>query len=187
MKLIKVLIVFSLLLIALLYGLLFTPQGNSIVKPILEKEISKRSPLPIKVETLKLTPNELELVLMLNERSYIAVKGSLNILAQSLELNYNINIDKLSDFQEIIGRRLNGSFETYGTVKGDRYVLNIDGKSDFANSDTYYHIELKDFKPKSIKSVIEHMQIDRLLYTLNQAVYTNGYIDINADIKDLDI
>ena len=187
MSFIRNLVILIIIIMAIIYGLLFTPQGNSIIKPIIEEEISKKISIPVKLETFMLKPEEFKIVLTTNDKSYIASKGSFNILAQSLELFYDIKINELSNLKELIGRKLNGSFRTNGKLKGNQYILYIDGKTNLANSDTYYHIELKEFKPQKIKAVVKHMQIDRLLYTVNQPVYSNGLADIKADIKSFNI
>jgi len=176
-----------ILIIAVIYGLLFTPQGNSFLKPIIEDEISKKISIPVKLETFMLRPEEFKIVLVTNDRSYIASKGSFNILAQSLELFYDIKINELSNFKELTGKKLNGSFRTNGKLRGDQYILYINGKSNLANSDTSYHIELKEFKPQRIKAVVKHMQIDRLLHTVDQPIYSNGLADIKADIEGFEI
>lgn len=170
MSFIRNLVILIIIIMAIIYGLLFTPQGNSIIKPIIEEEISKKISIPVKLETFMLKPEEFKIVLTTNDKSYIASKGSFNILAQSLELFYDIKINELSNLKELIGKKFNGSFRTNGKLKGDQYILHIDGKTNLANSDTYYHIELKEFKPQKIKAVVKHMQIDRLLYTVDQPV-----------------
>ena len=187
MSFIRNLVILIIIIMAIIYGLLFTPQGNSIIKPIIEEEISKKISIPVKLETFMLKPEEFKIVLTTNDKSYIASKGSFNILAQSLELFYDIKINELSNLKELIGKKFNGSFRTNGKLKGDQYILHIDGKTNLANSDTSYHIELKEFKPQKIKAVVKHMQIDRLLYTVNQPVYSNGLADIKADIKSFNI
>jgi len=187
MSFIKNLSILLLLMMAVIYGLLFTPQGNSIIKPIIESEISKKISMPIKLETFILKPEQFTIVLTMDDKSYIASKGSFNILAQSLELFYDIKVNDLSSLKELIGKKLNGSFRTKGKLKGDYYILYIDGKTNLANSDTSYHIELKEFKPQNIKTVVKHMQIDRLLYTVDQPVYSNGVANIKADIKNLNL
>lgn len=187
MNFIKTLVILLLLMIAAIYGLLFTPQGNSLLKPMIEDEISKKVSIPVKLDTFMFNPENFKIVLTMNGKSYIAAKGSINILAQSLEVFYDIKIDELSNLKKLIGKKLNGSLNTNGTIKGDRYIIHIDGKTNFANSDTIYHIELKEYEPQNIKTTIKHMQIDRLLYAINQPIYTNGTADIKADIKSFEL
>ena len=186
MNFIKTLVIFILLIMAVIYGLMFTSQGNSLIKPIIEDEISKKISIPVKLETFNLKPDSFKIVLVMNDKSYIASKGSFNVLAQSLKLYYDINIDELSSLKRLIGKKLNGSFKTNGTIEGDRFIIHINGKTDFANSDTLYHIELKEFEPKNIKATIKHIQIDRLLYAMDQPIYTNGTADIKVDIKSFE-
>ena len=186
MNYIKALVVFLVFIMLTVYGLLFTSTGNSIIKPIIEDEISNKISLPVKLETFILKPEQFEIVLTTNDKSYIASKGSFNILAQRLEVFYDIKVNDLSNLKRLIGKKLNGSFRTKGKLKGDYYILYMDGKTNLANSDTFYHIELKEFKVQNIKTIVKHMQIDRLLYTIDQPVYSNGVANIKADIKNID-
>ena len=186
MNLLKFLVTFFLVIMIMAYGLLFTDRGNSIIKPIIELEISDKILLPVKLEIFKLKPEKFDIKLIIDNKASIYFNGSLNFLTQSLELFYDINIDDLSKFKMLVGRKLNGTLKTNGTIKGDKYIIHINGKTNLANSDTFYNIELKDFKPKKIKTTIKHLQIDRLLYTIDQPVYSNGIANIKADINNLD-
>ncbi|WP_457593094.1 hypothetical protein [Hydrogenimonas sp.] len=174
------------LLLALLYGLLFTAPGNGLLQPVIESKIAQKVPLPTKLQTYVLRPDRFEIVLKIGDDTTIETKGSMNLFAQSIDAVYNIDIKELSNLQKLIGSRFNGPFRTEGSVKGDRSFMKIDGKSDVAGSATTYAVDLEKFEPAKAVAKISHLQIDTLLYMLNQPVYAKGNVDIDAKVTNLD-
>ncbi len=175
------------LLLALLYGLLFTAPGNGFVQPVIESKIAEKVPLPTKLQTFVLRPDRFEILLKIGEDTTIEAKGSMNLFAQSVDAVYNVDIKELSNLQKLIGTRLNGPFRTDGTIKGDRAVMKIEGKSDVAESATTYSIDLADFKPQKALAKVAHLQIGALLHLLNQPDYAKGSLDVDAKVRNLDL
>ncbi len=174
------------LLLGLLYALLFTTPGNGYLQPVIESKIAEKVPLPVKLQTFLLRPDRFDIVLKIGDDTTIEAKGSMNLFAQSLDASYNLDIKELSTLQKLIGTRLNGPFKTEGTVKGDSTFMKIEGKSDVAKSATTYSLDLVEFEPQKALAKVSHMQIDALLYMLNQPNYARGSIDIDARAANLD-
>jgi hypothetical protein len=99
---------------------------------------------------------------------------------------YNINIVALEILEKINGLKLNGSFQTNGTVVGDKQKLLIDGTTDIAKSDTRYTIELKQFEPTNIKLDLVKAHLSELLHIVNQPQYVQkGTLSSSVEISSL--
>ncbi len=112
--------------------------------------------------------------------------GKINLLKLGIDSIYKLDVKSLALLEPIIGIKLNGAFSTNGTIKGDKKLMIIDGKSPLASSNTKYHVVLKDLKPDLIKANISNAKLDKLLYTLNQPSFAKGNLDVVATITSLD-
>ncbi len=175
------------LLLALLYGALFTAPGNGLLKPVIESKIAAKVPLPTKLQRFVLRPDRFDILLKIGEDTTIEAKGSMDLFSQYIDASYSVDIKELSNLEKLIGTRLNGPFRTSGSVKGDRSELKISGNSDVSGSETVYAVDLKEFEPGNLTAKVAHLQIDRLLHMLNMPPYAEGRVDIEAKIANLDM
>lgn len=170
------------------YWILFTSPGNSMVASLIEQKVNEgQKEVSLKVDEFTLTTSELVFKATIDDNSIIDIKGAITVLPISFDLAYNINIKDLAKLQNITKQKLNGSFSTKGTFKGDKTLAKVVGLSQFASSDTKYNVSLKDFKPSNIFFNIKNAKIDELLYTVNKPKYASGFISIEGDIKNADI
>ena len=177
-----------LIVIAGIYTLLFTSTGNSYVASIIESKVNEgQKDVQMKVNDFKLTMNEILFNASINDNSTINIAGALNIFAKNVDLNYDINIKELSSLQNITKQKLNGPFSTKGSVKGDQKLAIIKGSTSLASSNTVYDINLVDFKPNNILFNMKDAKIEELLNIVDQPIYANGKLDINAQIKNANI
>ncbi|RXJ87241.1 hypothetical protein [Arcobacter sp. CECT 8985] len=177
-----------LIFLGLVYALLFTPIGNSIVASYIQDSVnSKLAQANFKVEKFTLTTSKINFIADIDSNSKINISGNLAILEKSVDLNYVINIDDLSKLEKFTKQKLNGSFFTKGSVKGDQKLVDIKGISDIFESNTTYDVKLENFKPSQINFLIKKAKINKLLYTLNQPIYAQGLININGKIKNADL
>ena len=180
----------ALILIVLggIYALLFTSPGNSYVASIIENKVNDgQKDVQMKVNDFKLTTNEILFNASIDDNSTINIAGALNIFAKSVDLNYDINIKELSVLENITKQKLNGSFFTKGSLKGNQELALVNGTTSLASSDTSYDVQLVDFKPSNILLNMKNAKIEELLNIVNQPIYANGNLDINANIKNADI
>jgi len=155
------------LLLAAIYGALFTSPGNGLLKPVIESKIAQKVPLPTRLQRFVLRPDRFDIMLEIGEGTTIEAKGTMNLFSQYIDATYNIDIEELSSLEKLIGTRLNGPFRTDGTVKGDKSAMKIVGRSDISASETTYSIDLEKFEPANLNVKIAHLQIDRLLHMVN--------------------
>ncbi len=102
-----------------------------------------------------------------------------------LNLNYKANIKELSLLKPLTNANLQGKLNLYGDVKGDKKELHILTHSDIASSTTIIKTTLKNFKADSIQASIKKLQLSKLLYILKQPQYTQGTLNLIANISSL--
>ena len=177
-----------LVVIGGLYGLLFTSTGNSYVSLLIEDKVNEgQKDVKLRVNDFKLTMNDILFNATINNSSTINIEGNLNIFAKNVDLNYDINIKELSSLENITKQKLNGSFFTKGSIKGDQKFALLKGESKVASSNTTYNIELVEFAPSDILFNMKNAKIEELLHIVNQPVYAKGNLDIDVNIKNADI
>jgi hypothetical protein len=109
-------------------------------------------------------------------------KGKVDTKTLNIDSKYDIKIKTLALLEQINGVKLNGSFNTNGTVKGDKKLMVIDGVTDLAKSDTSYHVELKDLTPATIQVDLVKAKLAELLHIVDQPIYTKSG-DLTSKIK----
>ncbi len=174
------------LLLGLVYALLFTAPGNAVVQPLLESRIAQNVPVPTKLERFVLRPDRFEVLLKIGTDSSIGAKGTIRLAAQAIDATYTVDIKELADLQKLTGAKLKGPFRTEGTIRGDKESMAVEGRSDVAQSDTRYRLELVSMKPNNLTATLSHLQIGRVLFMVGQPDYAEGDVDVEARITNLD-
>jgi hypothetical protein len=172
-------------LVLIVYVIVFTSFGNSLLKPFLESKIREQTQLDSKLDIFSLDTSSFELLLTLNKNNQIAVKGSYSLFSQNFDIDYDVRLDELKTLQPLTQTQLNSSFYTDGKVKGDMKLILIDGKSDVAASKTDYHVVLENFNPTSIIAKVETADLSKLLYMLNQKAYAQAKINLDVNFKNI--
>lgn len=112
--------------------------------------------------------------------------GNTIIKTLRTDSTYDINISDLSPLTPIVGMPLRGEFRTNGKVIGDSKWINLDGKSDIADSATSYSISLQNYtKPKDATLKIKNLKIEKILYMLVKPIYANGLFNANANLGNI--
>jgi len=123
---------------------------------------------------------------MLFNSNLVNLSSSGNFVPEktAMDLVYGVDIKELAVLKPITDADLRGAFRLNGKVKGDKESLVVDGRSDFASSDTTFKATLKDFAPASIKADIKNLKLSKAFYMLKQPKYADGIFSLNADIQD---
>jgi len=167
------------------YIVAFTAFGNGVVQPIIEKKIQDSTMLESKLLTFSLSMSDFEILLELNNKNTILLKGNYSLLSQSFNIVYRVNLEELHTLKTLTQTQLNNSFHTDGTIKGDMAFVEIDGKSDVAASETNYHIELTEFNPTSIIAKVDKADLKSLLNMVNQKAYASADINLDINFKNI--
>ncbi len=172
-------------LVAIVYIVLFTGLGNSIVRPIVESKISEAAGVPVKLQKFHLSMSDLDVILYLSDDNSVRVYGEYSPFARSFDLKYDVKLLSLADLKALTKQQLAGRLETEGTIRGDLDLLTVDGVSDVAKSDTSYHVELTKFDVTSAKANIKSLQIDALLAMLTQPSFIHAGLDLDLNFKNI--
>ena len=184
-KFLVILFVLLTTLVVGVYTLLFTSSGNSIVSSFIENKANEQKNVSFKVNAFTLTTSSINFDASVDNNSHIKINGELSLLNQSANLSYDIKVKDLSKLQKLTTKKLNGSFNTQGTIIGDRELMNIKGVSDIFSSSTKYSASLVNLEPKDISLFVKNAKIEKLLYLLNEPSYARGLINITANIRDM--
>lgn len=175
------------LVVVSFYGILFTKKGNRFISSYLENRVNEeQKDLNFKINNFTLTTKDVDFEATLNENSYINISGALSLFKKNVDLKYDIKIEDLSIFKNLISEDLKGTFFTNGIFKGSESESIIQGFSNIASSQTKYYMNLVDFKLKDIYLDLKDAKIDELLAIFNKPLYANGNLNLNANIKNID-
>ena len=187
-KLFLSLILVTVIILASVYGILFTKYGNGIVSAYIEKKVnSGQSDVKLKVDNFTLTLKNLNFDASIDDNSKINISGDLSLFGKSVDLKYDIKINELSTLKNLTKQEFKGPFVTSGIFTGNDQEAIIQGVSDIAKSQTKYYFNLEGFDPKNINIQVKNAKIEDLLVLLNKPVYAKGDLNILADIKNANL
>lgn len=187
-KLFFSLTILIILIIGSIYGILFTKYGNSIISSYIESKVNnEQEKVKLKVNNFILTLKTIDFNAIINDDSYINISGDLSIFKKSVDLKYDIKIENLSTLKNLIHQDLKGKFYTNGIFKGNKQEAIIQGFSNLASSQTKYYINLNKFEINNIQLDLKEAKIEELLSLINKPEYLKGTLNINANIKNIDI
>ncbi|MEA3372214.1 MAG: hypothetical protein U9Q62_00860 [Campylobacterota bacterium] len=175
-----------LTVVAALYILLFTPLGNGIIAPIVERKINASLSIESKLTTFELDSSSFTIELELTPENRIETVGNYSLFDQSLNALYRIRLNRLSALQSLTNTPLYGKLHTQGSVKGTLEQLDIAGESDIANSQTDYGITLFDFSPQNLKVTMKDAELESLFRMVGKKPYSTAHLAIDLDFKSID-
>lgn len=110
--------------------------------------------------------------------------GKLRPTPLNMDIKYGVDIKELALLKPMTGADVRGAFKLEGKVKGSKNNLIVDGKSDFASSDTNFEAILKEFVLSKVKFSMKNLKLSRVLYMVKQPPYAEGIFSLDVDIKD---
>lgn len=179
-------LILIIILISLVFGILFTKYGNGLIASYIENKVnSEQNKVNLKVNNLALSFKTLNFNASIDEHSFIEINGNFEIFKKRVDLKYDIKIEDLSYIKNLINYDLHGFFTTNGTFVGDEKDATIIGVSNFADADTNYKIDLKEFELDSLNINSKNLNLEKLLTLLNMPIYSKGILDLNANLIDI--
>lgn len=132
-----------------------------------------------------LTDNTLKYNFLLNSNmGHITSLGTIDTKTSLTNGSYDIKLDNLNALTPLVGRKIRGSLNTSGIIRGDKNQITISGKSNIAESSSSYDILLADLALKEINFDIKRLKVEKLLYMLYQPPYITGTQDSQGKIWD---
>ena len=102
----------------------------------------------------------------------------------NVDIKYGVAVKELALLKAMTGADVRGNLTLSGKLKGDKSRMLLDGKTDFASSQTTFSMILDDFVPKSIQAKVKALKLQKALYMLKQPHYADAFLDLNVDISD---
>jgi hypothetical protein len=134
----------------------------------------------------KLKGDDIDFLYALNSNlAQITSEGKLIPEPLKVDLKYKVDVKELAVLQPITKADVRGAFRVNGTVKGTKESMSVDGKSDFAQSDTTFIATLKNFAPATLKANMKNLQLAKVLYMVKQPHYADGVFSLDVDMSDL--
>ncbi|MFP4333302.1 MAG: hypothetical protein ACLFQJ_08370, partial [Campylobacterales bacterium] len=124
---------------------------------------------------------------LLSNLAKVYIKGSALPFSSYIDLDYNIDVEKLEAFKPITNAPLRGALSLKGKAVGDDKSMDITSSGILAKGDKNIKANLKEFKPASLDATIKDLDIAALLYMVEQPHYSDGKIDIDAKLSSLEM
>lgn len=103
-----------------------------------------------------------------------------------IDTSFRFGFSNLTPFSPIFARAIRGSLQGSGTITGALLeALEIQGHSDFANSNTHYKLMFKDLLPLSFEAHTQNMALKELLWMLYLPPYTSAILDADLFMTNL--
>ncbi|GKH60540.1 AsmA-like C-terminal region-containing protein [Campylobacter ureolyticus] len=180
MKLLKYLGIFLILIVAVLYGLLFTGFGNNLVKPYIEKTVKDKSGFDLKLTKFDLNFKSLDISAIINGEINADVKGKYSLFSQSFDLDYNVDVQNLNSFKV----NLDEPMGLNGLIRGKIKDFSANGVGKILDSDVRFLATLKDFKPFDVDLDAKGLNVQKAMKLANQPAFLVGKINAVANIQN---
>lgn len=164
------------------FVLLFTPFGNGILKPYIQKQIDKYSPVTVKLEVFKLRFSNFDIEIEALDSITISANGTYSLFSQSIDGILNILIKNPKDIKELSAVQLNDNFLIENIVRGKFSDFSVWTKSNIADGDIDINTQIVDFTPVKILANIQNLKLESMLNLIGQKPYTSGIFNLKADI-----
>ncbi|WP_345984724.1 hypothetical protein WCX49_08790 [Sulfurimonas sp. HSL-1656] len=170
-------------LIIILLVLPFTPPGNRFIAGMLQERLEAALARPVDVTRFDLGWNRFSITILLDTAGSIGAEGEYSLFAQTLAARYRADID---DLAALSGRNISGKLHTEGTAAGSFALLEINGRTDLAQSETAYHLTLREFSPGAITATVRHARLDELLALAGEQLLASGELDADVTLHSID-
>lgn len=173
-----------IILLALIYILLFTQIGNNLLKPLVQSEINKYSPIELEVQKFSLRPSNFNISLKHKDVIFARLNGIFSLFSQRIDAKLNIAFNDLSVLNKSVEMPLKGAFKINSSIQGKFQDFLFQAKSNIADSKTKIEARLVKFSLAGFKADIQDLELQNLLPIIGQKSYANGFLKIRADIKE---
>lgn len=179
-KYLKIILITLLLLIIALSGVLFTQQGNDLLKPYLKAELEKQVGLPVEVGLYKLRYDNTALKITIDNALNVDIESLFSLLGLSFDGNYTIFANNFV-YNDINLKQANINGEFIG-VPDDIYV---NGKGNTFHAPINYYLRVLKGDAKEITIQLKDMNITDILDLTRQPAVAKGSVDANVTIPTL--
>ena len=180
MKLLKYLGIFLILIVAVLYGLLFTGFGNNLVKPYIEKTVKDKSGFDLELTKFDLNFKSLDISAIVNGEISADIRGKYSLFSQSFDLDYSVDVQNLNSFKV----KLDEPMGLNGQIRGKMKDFSANGVGKILDSDVRFLAVLKDLKPFDVDLDAKGLNVQKAMKLANQPAFLTGKINAVANIQN---
>ncbi|MDD2949980.1 MAG: hypothetical protein PHU29_04265 [Sulfuricurvum sp.] len=172
----------SLLGVLLLLSIvLFTPLGNRMMTPIIEKSLSSALSTPVTLREFALRHNRFHLMIQDTFGNTLSTQGGFSLLTLRLYAHY-----RLECFHEKGLNPLTEPFKTDGALSGGIAAFDIHGNATIFGGDILYQIELHRFHLAILELKLHDIAYEPLLHLLKYPSKTDTILSGNIALRGFD-
>jgi len=180
MKILKWILISLAALLALVFVVLFTSLGNSLVKPYAEKIASEKSGMNITLETFKLRLFSLDVRANINECLTASANGSYSLFGLKFDLDLAAKSNDLTKFG--VNLKQESSVAGKAVGRASDFDVKLDGV--FASSPLKLDAKVVGYNPKTLNFNATKLDLKTLLALANQPLYATGSVGVDANLVD---
>ena len=179
-KFLLILLSLVIIVVVTLSVLLFTPFGNNILKPQIQKQIDKYSPIPLTLDIFSIRLGSFNIVLNSYDNINIASNGTFSLINQNIDISLDILLkNPLADGASNVAPK---ELFIENVIKGKITDFEVHTMSNSLNGDFRIDTNVINFKPLKILANIKNIQLETIFALLGKKPYAKGKIDVIANI-----
>lgn len=170
-----------ILFIVLIGLVLFTPWGNRILSPLIEKSLSAGFSTSMSVREFSLTPKRFYLMAQDRYGNTLSTQGGVSLLTLRLYAHYRLEC--------LVPKGMNpisSPFKTDGAISGGIASMNIRGDANIVGGKIYYEGELRRFHLSSTELTFDSLDYQTLMHLLQYPSDTNTTLSGTIELKGFD-
>lgn len=161
--------------------ILFTPWGNRLITPIVEKSLSSGFSTPMSLQEFSLSHNRFHLMAQDTFGNTLSTQGGFSLLTLRLYAHYRVECFNGKGMNPI-----SVPLKTTGALSGGMASFIIQGDTDIFNGDILYKIELHRFHLASLDLTINQIRYEKLMHYLEYPSNTDTLLNGTVDLRGFD-
>lgn len=161
--------------------LLFTPWGNRVSEPIIERSLTSTLNTPIKIEEFSLTYNRFHLLFQDGYGNTVSTQGGFSLLTLRMYAHYRIECFEQGGFNPLAT-----PLKTEGSLSGGIASFNIHGTSAVFGGDVLYKIELHRFHLSTLDLKVTKVAYKPMMKQLDYPSDTDTLLSGTIDLRGFD-
>ena len=175
-------IIFALVLtIACIFGFIFSPFGSTFIAGKIEKEALARG-IDVKFKDFSLGVSTLNLEATVMNAINLKANGDLSLLAQSMNLNIDINADKAKASE--LGLKRDVALKANVAGKFSDFKLVATGTA--LGSNINLNANLKDYLPKALNLDAKNIELSEISALAQKPNLASGKLDLTSNMQGVD-
>ncbi len=171
----------SLLFIVLMGLVLFTPWGNRLLSPLIEKALSGGFSTSMSVREFSLTPKRFHLIAQDGYGNTLATQGGISLLTLRLYAHYRMECLAPKGMNPIAS-----TFKTDGAISGGIAAMTIRGNADIVGGKIYYESELRRFRLSTLELTFDSLDFQALMHLLEYPSDTDTTLSGTVELNGFD-